>query len=202
MHSNSSITTTTTTNSTSSSGLYDEYAEYMEELGSSVFIIPRISSILSVIASSLIIYIIFRSSTRLNSIYHRIMFGMSVGDILSSAAFAVGQVALPRPGIYESLDMIYRSPHLQSVRKGNKATCGAQGFFTVYGIFSAYLYNAALCWYYYFVIVRGIEDCRIVSSKLEPLFHAVSVGWPLLISITLLFLDGYSPGTVICTASK
>jgi hypothetical protein len=55
---------------------------------------PRYSGGASVLASSTIIYLIFKSQTKLRtSIYHRIMLGMSSADVLRS--IAIGLTTLP-----------------------------------------------------------------------------------------------------------
>lgn len=187
-------------NCTESTDKLCEYAEAIADVGiTKIITVPRVSSITSVISSSLIIYIIFRSSTGLKSIYHRLMFGMSLGDIISSTAYALAHLPMHRPGINDKIDLTFELTSDQ--RLGNHRTCAAQGFFWFLGCSSTYLYNAALCWYYYCVIVKSMEDVCI-SKKLEPFFHAVPVGVSFVFGLSFLFVDAYNPGMNMCTLGK
>jgi hypothetical protein len=51
--------------------------------------LTTVTASLSALASMLLIFIIFRSTTKLGSIYHRILFGMSFYDIIESLAMAL-----------------------------------------------------------------------------------------------------------------
>ena len=94
---------------------------------------------LSTLASVLIIFIIFRSKTKMGSVYHRVMFGMSVYDIIQSLAMSFTTMPMPTDMIYEQFEGLII---------GTQASCRAQGFVFVFGSLSALLYNAMLCWYY------------------------------------------------------
>jgi hypothetical protein len=58
-------------------------------------LVPRFTGSLSAVSSALIIYVILRSEARLSSIYHRIMFGMSLADICGSIAMALTSLPMP-----------------------------------------------------------------------------------------------------------
>lgn len=177
----------------------EKYITYIEDMGPTRLItVPRISAITSAISSALIIYIIFRSSTGLGSVYHRIMFGMSCCEILSSISVALSLIPMPKPGADETLDLLFHSDTFQSIRMGNRSTCAAQGFCRILGHGSVYMYNGALCWYYYFVIVKRKEDSYI-RQKMEVFFHLVSVGWSLIVACIILRLRGFNPGGAYCT---
>jgi hypothetical protein len=55
----------------------------------------RCSGSLSTVSSFIIIYIILQSKTRLSSIYHRIMFGLSIADIIGSVSMALASWPMP-----------------------------------------------------------------------------------------------------------
>ena len=59
-------------------------------------LVPRLSAGVSFFSSALIIYVILRSAAKLTTIYHRIMFGMAVADIMSSAAIALTSLPMPK----------------------------------------------------------------------------------------------------------
>ncbi len=124
------------------------------------------SSLISTCASILVIYIIMRSVKGLKgSVYHRILFGMSMFDILQS--LAISFVTLPMPK-----DMIYRQ--FQGLVLGNNLTCKIQGFFVAVGSTTGIMYNLMLSIYYLFSIRYDISD-EVFSKRLEPWLHIASL---------------------------
>ena len=108
-------------------------------------IIHRITGSVSTIASTCLIVHILRSHRGLSTTYHRLVFGLCIGDIMSSFAQALSSRTMaPR-------EMNYLIPYAQ----GNTATCTAQGFLLNVGGFVANLYNCSIC-VYYLSIIRGI----------------------------------------------
>ena len=88
-------------------------------------IITVVSAVVSTLASILVIWLIFSSTKRLSrSVYHRILFGMSVADIIQSIAMALTSLPMPT-------DMIYTG--FQGLVIGNKYTCNAQGYLIAIG---------------------------------------------------------------------
>ena len=63
---------------------------------------PRFSGSISFVASTLIVYLILRSETRLSTTYHRLLFGMSVSDMMSSFAMALTSLPFPTHMVSES----------------------------------------------------------------------------------------------------
>jgi len=161
-------------------------------------LVPRITGSISSAASAIILYLIFRSSTRLKSIYHRIMFGMSVADFFTSLAMTMTHLPMPREGLNTMVD----SMNYEGLRVGNSRTCSAQGFFYFFGAQATYLYNGALSVYYYCVIVRTMRE-DAVKKKVEIPLHLLATFWPLVVCIWLLFQDRYHvAGFAWCTPSN
>ena len=78
--------------------------------------IPHLSSSLSIVGSSIIVFMILRRrKVRLALMHNRLIFVMSIIDILNSLSNAVGPAAAPK----ESSSVIYGA-------KGTHATCTAQ----------------------------------------------------------------------------
>jgi len=80
----------------------------------------RVSGLLSIIGSSLIIWDV---THRAQNLRHQILLGMSVGDIIGDVCYCLS--TLPMMEVYPELGIslaIYGA-------KGNEATCTAQGFF-------------------------------------------------------------------------
>lgn len=135
--------------------------------------IPRFTGGISAISSSMIIYIIYISKKRLSTIYHRIMFGMSALDILSS--IAVMLTTLPMPN-----ELPFDHPSFYGTRLGNRQTCEAQAFLVVFGYMSMLTYNGMLLCYNACAIAFQMKEEQIVKCA-EPFFHLV----PLVIGLAL-----------------
>mmetsp|Transcript_2141 Transcript_2141/g.3182 ORF Transcript_2141/g.3182 Transcript_2141/m.3182 type:complete len:659 (-) Transcript_2141:416-2392(-) len=80
-------------------------------------VIPTITGSLSAISSFLIIVIILRTNSKLSSPYHVIMFIMSLSVMISSSAFLLTTLPMPKDAIYP----------FYGNTVGTKATCTAQG---------------------------------------------------------------------------
>jgi len=135
-----------------------------------IALIPIITGSVSTISSSLIIYLIFLSKSKLSTIYHRILFGMSCADIIGSITMALS--TLPMPEINVCTDN--GDYEWDAVRIGNIQTCQAQGFFQRFGLTTMYTYNLILCFYYTCVIVFGMRENQI-RKRLEPFFHIIPI---------------------------
>ena len=141
---------------------------------------PRYSGAVSVMASSTVIYLTFKSRTKLRTVYHRIMLGMSTVDILSSLAMGLTTLALPRvPGDDRKPDYF---DEWSGTRLGNKYTCNAQGFFFLFGINAMYIYTVSLVMYYTLAIAFKVKEEKIVKYA-EPFLHAVPLILALVLSI-------------------
>ena len=80
-----------------------------------ILIVPTISNLASFLGSTIITVMIWRSVTKLTKPYRRIVFMMSVYDIVQSLSFIMSTFTSPRGSIVWAV--------------GNDATCTAQGFF-------------------------------------------------------------------------
>ena len=132
--------------------------------------VPRITGTISFISSSLILLLIFRSRIKLSTIYHRIMFGMSLADLFASAAMALTTLPMPKPD-----DPYWDTTGEEWIgqpKLGNVQTCAAQGFFFSTGINVMYGYNGALCAYYASAIAFQMNESAI-KKKVEPFLHAI-----------------------------
>ena len=130
-----------------------------------VVIISMVSGWISTIASILTITVIFRSQIRLSSVYHRIIFGMSVSDTIGSIAMALTTIPMPTDQIYPfEGGMIY----------GTTTTCEIQGFAYVFGIGGSYFYNCGLCFFYLCIIKFRCSDQKI-RRYVEPTIHLLGL---------------------------
>ena len=153
---------------------------------------PRISGTISVISSSTIIFLIFRSQPRLSTIYHRIMFGMSFADIMASTAMALTTLPMPRnddPGSYGG-----KVSWSDQIKLGNEHTCAAQGFLYTTGISIMFTYNGMLCLYYACAIAFRMNE-KDIRKKVEPVLHGVPLVLGLGPAIPAFMYHFYTPIT-------
>ena len=169
---------------------------YTTKLG---IVLTRVCSSFSIIASLLIIIVIRRSYKGLKSVYHRIMFGMSIACIVQSLAMAMVTLPMPPSSGYEDTATASSDPtswmiydQFEGIRAGTWNTCHAQGFFHVFGTLAQTAYTSALCVYYLSSIVFWIKDARF-SRTVEPLMHCVAIGFSFTVAMLDVKLDVINP---------
>ena len=149
-------------------------------------IAPTINGSISALSSSLIIFFIARSKVRLSTIYHRIMFGMSIVNFLGALAMGLTTLPTPKdlpPGWEES-------DGLAGNRLGNALTCRAQGFVYIFGMVSMSIYYACISVYYTCAIAFKIKE-KIIAKYIEPILHILPLGIALLLATLPLKFDWY-----------
>ena len=152
-------------------------------------IAPRISGSISAVSSLLIIYVILRSKPKLSNVYHRIMFGLSVADIMGSVSMALTSLPMPSHMSREE-EFGY---HWAGTRLGNTHTCNAQGFFATFGMVAMFGYNGSLCFYYACAIAIGMNEKKIKQNVEKPVLHAIPILLGLGFAVPPLFYDLYNP---------
>ena len=146
---------------------YDEHSSLID-WGRYGYLVSIATGTLSAISSGLIIYVIFRSQERLSTIYNRIMFGMSVGDIFASIGFALS--TLPSPEILPNDENYKEVAFPDAPRFGNVNTCKMQGYVTSCGLIANYGFNVSLCAYYACAIAFLVKEANI-RKYIEPFFY-------------------------------
>jgi hypothetical protein len=146
--------------------------------------IPTFTGTISVIASSLIVYIMISDREyKLKKPSNRFLLIMSIIDILQSLAYAFGTLPLPvSSGSYNAY--------------GNDLTCSIQGFFIHLGI-AVPCYNASLCIWYLMAVKYNMDD-EVFRKKIEPYCHVISILLPLGPAIALLCLNMLAPRGFLC----
>ena len=142
-------------------------AEHKEGHGKVFGIIFSISAIISVVSSVSLIRMITTSKQRLSTTYHRLLLGISIGDILLSLAFATFQVMEPSEMNY----MVWNA-------KGNQVSCDVYGSLVWVGMTLTLLYSCSLNIYYLFKVKYNKTDSYI-RTKIEPHLH----GNPILFAV-------------------
>eukprot|EP00551_Chaetoceros_affinis_P005987 CAMPEP_0203667596 /NCGR_PEP_ID=MMETSP0090-20130426/4406_1 /ASSEMBLY_ACC=CAM_ASM_001088 /TAXON_ID=426623 /ORGANISM="Chaetoceros affinis, Strain CCMP159" /LENGTH=182 /DNA_ID=CAMNT_0050531805 /DNA_START=168 /DNA_END=717 /DNA_ORIENTATION=- len=131
------------------------------------------------------------STKKLSTPYRRLIFGMSVGDILLSGALVTGPFAIPAD-----------SPNANWSR-GNVSSCDTNGFFMVLGSMAVPLYTYALSLHYLCKLnFKMTED--VFYKKIEKKLHCVMCVFLLVISVTGLVLNVYGqiPSGSFCYFSQ
>jgi len=125
---------------------------------------------------------ILRSRAKLSNSYHRIMFGMSVTDIILSSALALSSLPAPigTPDVWKSL--------------GNRSTCKAQGFFIMFGTTASPTYFLSLQIFYFFVI-KYQSSRQNVKQKVEPFLHVAPILVGLISAVVPLVTNSFNPGS-------
>ena len=139
-----------------------------------IAVLPVISSILSIVGSSTIVRLTLRR--KLSTPYDRILFGLSIADMVSSATNALNPYLAPRD----------TSPRIFAI--GNDTTCAAIGF--LWHISTAgFMYSGMLSLYYYLTVRHSIS-IDYIQSKIEFYMHCGAFLGPF-ISGLIGFLPGY-----------
>ncbi len=146
----------------------------------------RASASLSTTASVLLIAHVLRSHQGLSSTYHRLVFGLSISDILFSSGFILSNLALP-----EELD--YVIPGAQ----GNAATCTFEAFVLFVGGMMSQCYICSICFNYLAIIKYNKSDAYI-EKELERWFHAISIVIPLVYGFITLAAKGLNVWGNVC----
>ena len=144
------------------------------------------SSILSIVGSASIIVFIRRSDRRLSTPYHRIMFGMSIFDLIQSICIALSTMPMPT-------DMIYTQ--FEGLVAGTTTTCTIQGFLILTSSFTTLMFNPILCIYYVFSICLRFKDERF-SRFIEPLLYTFATMSSLVIMSIAVHLGQVNPSPV------
>ena len=112
------------------------WTEEINGLSKATTIICSVMAIISVIASSVLVWMIKRSNAALSTTYHRILLGMSISDIFFSLALATFNFTSPSDVDY----FVWNA-------RGNQGTCDAQGFVWVAGLSCGMFYCCSLSLY-------------------------------------------------------
>ena len=152
-------------------------------------ILRHVAGSISLIASSILVWSVLRSHIRLSSTFNRLLFGLCVADIMSSCAYMLSTVMIPK-----EVDYFYWNA------RGNMLTCNLQGFLHVMG-FSASLYNCSIC-IYYLAIVKYNKSDMFIRDKIEPWLHGVSILFPLAGAIIGVTMKAMNPWGSICTLKR
>jgi hypothetical protein len=153
--------------------------------------LTRISGVLSILGSSAILYMILsHGKKRLQQRNDRLLVGFCFFDLFRSTALMVSTAAIPR-------DTVSSFP-IYGVM-GNAATCKIQGFFIQFGGGTLF-YLASLSLHYLLTIRYDMND-ELISRKIEPWMHTISILIPTSTAIAAWCLDLFHHKYTICWIS-
>lgn len=142
-------------------------------------VLPIPSALLSVVGSSVIIYMAYLSrKSKPWTPYNRLLVAMSAYDILTSIALGASPFLYPKETSQKAL--VY----------GNEASCTLIGFLNQLS-YSGTLYNGFLSVYFLLTARFGMQN-KEIARLIEPSMHVFSVGYPTLTGFVGLFLNVYN----------
>eukprot|EP00956_Cyclotella_meneghiniana_P035354 scaffold114268_cov37-Cyclotella_meneghiniana.AAC.4 len=158
------------------------FAEWNYGHGRSIIIIRSTSATISMISSCCIIRMIMKSQDRLSTTYHRLLLGMSVGDILFSLPLITFAAMAPTDLSY----MVWNA-------RGNQATCTTAGFFVTIGVYLTLFYSCSLN-IYYLILIKYNKSESYIRKKVEPFLHGIPISLALIWSIIGIVNKIYNDG--------
>lgn len=142
------------------------------------FVFLCTSSLSSFFGSFAILYNIIRNEKHKQSLYHRILVGMSGMDMIGSSGLATSVFAVPRDtNLYFAI--------------GNRWTCRASGTLQVI-VATLFLYHAELS-LYFMLILRFKWTETTITGRLEPFVHIFPLLFQVLFAALLLSFDAIYP---------
>lgn len=149
-------------------------------------------SAVSLFSSSIILFMIFRGGgIRLKKIHNRLLFCMSIFDVLQSVATGLSTIpTIPTSNQNNSGDLLS-----SFVALGNYGSCTAQGFFVQLGLVVP-SYSAMLCIYYMCVIKYNMREEKV--KKYEPFMHAFAILPTLIIAVIALCNSLFNNYSTMC----
>ena len=159
----------------------NNYASFKSTTSKKLIILRGILGSISIFASSLVMWMILRSHKRLSTTLHRLIFALSISDIIFSACAAFSSVAVPK-----DVDYMFWNAN------GNIITCSIFGFTNRMGTFCTQMYTCSLSVYFLQIVKYGRSDDEM-KKKFEPWFHGVSLVIALLASILGIYLNTFNP---------
>lgn len=148
-------------------------------------VLPIVPSLMSVTGSALIIVVILRSNKRLSTTYRRLVFGMSLMDICFSIAYLFSTLPSPKdtPTLWKAL--------------GNTHTCTLQGLCIFFGSLGATMYSCALSTFFFLTVGKQVRK-KVMSTIIEPCFHAIILLYLFSVSIYLLYTQSFNTYGTVC----
>jgi hypothetical protein len=150
-----------------------------------IAIVPKFTGTISVLSSSVMVYMILRSDIKLGTPFRRLIFAMCIIDIIQSGLAILSTWPSPHdtPGIWGAL--------------GNRTSCSITGFLFTYVSNVAQLYMCSLCVHYLYFVQYNIRQGTF-RRKIEPFLHIIPNFFSLSIAGYLLMTKHINQADVVC----
>ena len=158
-------------------------SQYSEAQLVSLAFIPKVTAFLSCVFSSLIMRAVVNEGSK-RSVFHRLLFGLSLFDFTTSIWLFMSTWPIPKD---------YTGNVAWAI--GNEATCTMQGFFIQLGIACSF-YNVSLSLYFLLLIVFNVKEDKIL--QIEWLLHTVPVFCAMIGACIGGVFDTYQPSVFWC----
>ena len=156
--------------------------DYLDDTIYQILLVPLfVSSMLSIYGSLSSIVLILRQN-KLKEVYHRLVFGMSVADILLTISLLL-------------IPFLLRKDLGLPLAIGNEQTCDALGFMFQFYVASSF-YNANLSLFFVCKIIYNRSD-RPISKRFEPYIHVLPFFFALTFGVVGVSLQLFNPGFLI-----
>ena len=123
----------------------------------------RVAAILTFFGAGYIIYDTVSDKNKLKTVYHRLLIGMAVFDLVTAVAWSFATAPIDKTEAW------------MEGAVGNEATCTAQAFFIQLG-FTSVFYNVSLALYYVFVVALGWRESQLKAIQGYMIFVPPVVG--------------------------
>ncbi|KAL7529401.1 hypothetical protein ACHAWF_002965 [Thalassiosira exigua] len=157
------------------------FGEWKYGHGKNITILRLSAAAISVASSCLLTWVISKSSDRLSTTYHRLLLGMTIGDILYSSLYLTSNAPTPSDMNY----MVWNA-------RGNQASCTVVGTFNSMGFFVSIVYNCSLN-FYYLIKIRYNKPDVYIKRRVEPWLHGVPILFALITTTVNLVTKGFNP---------
>jgi hypothetical protein len=147
-------------------------------------IVPKVTASLSILAESWIVVEVSMCPYKRHQVYHRLLLGFALTDLLQTIWFFASTWPIPRGTTF-----VYGNV-------GNQASCTAQGFFIQLGE-AVPFYFCSLIIYYYLAIRLGLQE-KAIRVHWEKYLHIVPVGFAFGSAMAGLFLGLYNTAGSWC----
>ena len=151
------------------------------------FVIPvvvsMISGLISTLASLTIIIMIRRSNLKLSTIYRRLIFGLSISDLIQSSCQVLSALLMPKGTMWMAI--------------GNEITCDIIGFTSNFGITCSVWYSVSISTFFLCVTRFDMEETKI-QKYIESFLHGVPILYSLIINAYILGIDFFNATSTIC----
>jgi len=144
-----------------------------------------VTGLLSVLGSLWIVFDVCNDHKKRKTVYHRLMIGMAISDIMSSLSLAFSTWPVP-----QGTDDVFAS-------LGNVSTCEVQGFFIQMGVATP-LYNAFLAVYFLLLVKHNWSEKSMAMRRLEKIFHFVAWAMAFGTAFASLGLELYNNANLWC----